>query len=173
MLLLEKLHWLKNLRKKANRFSYTLLLQRKLKQLEKPQKNSKKFSIYYKLNRYLMALFTKSIQKESNEKDGIRICIMRRIKPEFEFDIWIPSLSPSTELLKDYHDKKIDWETFEKKFTKENLNKKNKYLTIISDLVRKYDITLLCWEETPEMCHRRLVAEYIKNLHPEIILKHS
>lgn len=115
-----------------------------------------------------MALFTKSIQTPKENEDGIRICIMRRIKPEFEFDIWMPTLAPSTELLKEYHEKQIDWTEFEKRFAKEVLETKNNYLEIVSDMAKKQTITLLCWEETPEMCHRRLVAERIQKLNPSL-----
>ena len=63
-------------------------------------------------------LKTKSIQKRKTKSDGVRICIMRRVKPHFKYDIWMPTLSPSTELLKNYHEQKIDWEIYEKLFAK-------------------------------------------------------
>ncbi len=111
-------------------------------------------------------IYTKSIQEKAKKADGIRICIMRRIKPEFEFDIWMPVLAPSTKLLKEYHDKKINWNQFEEKFKKEVLTKQTKYLKILMDVAEKETITLLCWEETPEKCHRRLVAEKLKKMNP-------
>jgi uncharacterized protein YeaO (DUF488 family) len=114
---------------------------------------------------------TKSIQAKREESDDIRICIMRRIKPEFVFDIWMPHLSPSTELLKDYHDEKINWEGYEKLFTKEVLDTQTNYLSILLELSKKYTITLLCWEETPEKCHRRLVVEKLQAMDPTITIK--
>lgn len=110
---------------------------------------------------------TKSIQTHAEKKDGVRICIMRRIKPEFEFDIWMPTLAPSTELLQSYHEKIIDWKTYEKRFDKEVLSD-SKYLDLLEKLELNQTITLLCWEETPEKCHRRLVAEKLIKLHPQI-----
>lgn len=115
-------------------------------------------------------LLTKSIQSRISKKDGIRICIMRRIKPKFEFDIWIPTLAPSTELLKAYHEGEIDWKEYKKRFIKTILNKQQKYLDIILDILKKNTVTLLCWEETPERCHRRLTAERLKKLKPQISL---
>ncbi|MBI1982362.1 MAG: DUF488 family protein [Candidatus Levybacteria bacterium] len=113
---------------------------------------------------------TKSIQAKTNKQDGIRICIMRRIKPEFEFDIWMPALAPSTRLLKTYHEGKIEWKEYEKRFIKTVLSKQKKYLKIILDILKKNSVTLLCWEETPERCHRRLTAERLKKLNHRISL---
>jgi uncharacterized protein YeaO (DUF488 family) len=98
---------------------------------------------------------------------------MRRIKPEFEFDIWMPKLAPSTRLLKSYHDKKIDWKSFEKKFTKEVLDKQKEYVEIVVSIVKKYDVTILCWEKKGENCHRILITNRIKKLNPKIVIKHS
>lgn len=113
-------------------------------------------------------LKTKSIQKRTAKKDGIRICIMRRVKPHFKYDIWMPTLSPSTELLKDYHEEKVNWETYEKLFSKEVFEGNKEYIEIVGEMAQKHDITLLCWEETPQMCHRRLVAEEILRKFPKI-----
>lgn len=117
-----------------------------------------------------MTLSTKSIQAEPNKIDGIRICIMRRVKPESVFDIWIPALAPSTELLKEYHDGKINWGEYEKKYKSSVLDKQKKYIQIILDVIKKQDVTLLCWEKTPEKCHRRLLAERLKLMDPTLSL---
>jgi uncharacterized protein YeaO (DUF488 family) len=116
-------------------------------------------------------LFTKSIQDKKSKKDGIRICIMRRIRPEFEFDIWIPNLAPSTKLLKSYHDKRIDWKKFEANFVKEVLEGQRKYVEIIAQIADKADVTILCWEAKDENCHRFLVADRIKKINSKITLK--
>ena len=115
-----------------------------------------------------MIIKTKSVQAKNEKSDGIRICIMRRIRPEFVFDIWMPTLAPSTELLKSYHDRRIDWKKYERRFAKEVLNRNQKYLDIVLDISQKDILTLLCWEDTPEMCHRRLVAEHLKKINPLI-----
>ena len=119
-----------------------------------------------------MKLQTKSIQNKKTKKDGIRICIMRRIKPEFDFDIWIPVLSPSAKLLKSYQDKKINWEKFEDKFNKEVLTKQKEYLDIILQIAKKHTVTLLCWELKGENCHRLLVTRKLKEIVPGISVKH-
>lgn len=115
-------------------------------------------------------LATKSIQEPVSQVDGIRICIMRRIKPEFEFDMWMQPLSPSTELLKQYHDNEVSWDEFKQILTREMLEKQTKFLDIIANIAKTHDVTLLCWEETPEKCHRKLVAEWIVTKYPDLSL---
>ncbi|MFC1541579.1 DUF488 family protein [Candidatus Latescibacterota bacterium] len=71
-----------------------------------------------------------------------------------------PELAPTKEILDGYKKKQIDWNEYERHFKKllqqrepdkyfkpENLNQ----------------ACLLCSEIKPEHCHRRLVAEYLKN----------
>jgi len=106
-----------------------------------------------------MALFTKSIQAKPSKKDGIRICIMRRPDSWAVFDMWMPTLSPSHKLLDDAHAKIINWMGYEKRFKKEVLIKNKKYIELLCDMAKDRDITILCWEKTPEHCHRRLVAD--------------
>jgi uncharacterized protein YeaO (DUF488 family) len=112
-------------------------------------------------------LFTKSIQEKNDKSDGIRICIMRRIKPEFEFDIWMPNLAPSTNLLNEYHQEKIDWGGFEKRYIKE-MESQSKYLVIVKDIAKKNNTTILCWELEGENCHRLLVSQFLRNLDPDL-----
>ena len=71
----------------------------------------------------------------------------------------ITDLAPTKELLKDYQNKVIDW---------------NGYTVVFNNLLKQRHIAerfpveefdhccFLCTEDTPEMCHRRLVAEYLK-----------
>lgn len=115
-----------------------------------------------------MNLHTKSIQAEKEKKDGVRVCIMRRPASDAQWDIWIPHLAPSHELLNDYHEQKIDWMEYCVRFQDEVLDKEKEYMDIVIDMSKKRTVTLLCWEETPEMCHRRLVAEACKKLDPNL-----
>lgn len=78
--------------------------------------------------------------------------------------VHITDLAPTKELLKDYQDKKINW---------------NGYTTIFNRILEerriaeRYNVQdfdkscFLCTEETPETCHRRLVVEYFKKSNPE------
>lgn len=78
--------------------------------------------------------------------------------------VHITDLAPTKELLKDYQDKVIDW---------------NGYTVVFNNLLKQRHIAerfpveefdkccFLCTEDTPEMCHRRLVVEYLKSTNPD------
>lgn len=115
-----------------------------------------------------MALRTKSIQKPKAKNDGIRICIMRRPGPDANFDIWMPTLAPSHELLNAYHEGRVTWAIYEKRFMKEVISKNSKYIKLLCELSQKHDVTLLCWEDTPARCHRRLVTQACQRVNPHL-----
>lgn len=106
-------------------------------------------------------LYTKSIQAEKEENDGIRISIMR--KPRGDYDLLISSLAPSELLLQSYHDHKITWNEYEQAFLQEMNNNPDakRMLQFIIKILNFTDVTLLCWEEKPDQCHRRLISELI------------
>ncbi len=76
----------------------------------------------------------------------------------------IVDFAPTKELLSDYRAGKISWAGYEKIFNE---------LMIRRRINEKYKISnfdqccLLCSEERPENCHRRLVAEYLKQQDPD------
>jgi len=72
--------------------------------------------------------------------------------------IYEPLLCPEEGELKAYRNKEIDWDLYESQY-KQLLSKR--------DLLNKIDLShwgkrpvILCSEETPEFCHRRLAADY-------------
>lgn len=115
-----------------------------------------------------MALLTKSAQAPKASEDGVRICIMRRPGADLEWDIWMPTLAPSHELLNSYHEGKTSWLEYEERFENEVLRPNQEYIKIVCELAKKRDITLLCWEDTPDQCHRRLVVEACQKVDPEL-----
>lgn len=115
---------------------------------------------------------TKSIIKKSSKSDGIRVCVMRRIKPEYEFDLWLPVVSPSEKLLNQYViDQEITWEEFNPKFKKELL-KNSYFVTLLAAMAKNKTVTLLCYEEDHSTCHRSLITELIKEKYPDIKVEH-
>ncbi len=107
-----------------------------------------------------MNITTKSIYSKIGKSDGLRICIMRRIKPEYKFDIWIPRLSPPEKLLKEYViNKQIPWKDFTKKFEKQVLKKNKTLLLFLIKLSSYSKVTLLCQEKSAKYCHRSLVLK--------------
>ena len=71
----------------------------------------------------------------------------------------IIDFAPSKELLDQWHKQKVTWEEYVKVYTD---------LLKDRDVLRKYGVKsfdgscFLCSEDTPEQCHRRLLAEYFK-----------
>ena len=78
-------------------------------------------------------------------------------------------LAPTKELLSRYRDKIITWKDYEFEY----LN-----LLDIRKVIKKIDVELLhencllCSEHTPEKCHRRLLAEYLKHVRNDIEIIH-
>lgn len=130
-----------------------------------------------------MSLKTKSILAPIEETDGTRISVMNRhtlndgitpderIKQEFYHEHQT-ALAPSNKLIGDYYKRGLPWNEYEKRF-KEEIKKDEpfKILTEIASKALKEDITLLCIEESPEFCHRRLLAEECKECEPNLEIK--
>ena len=80
-----------------------------------------------------------------------------------------PEFAPTADILARYKDKKITWSEYEKMYC-ELLQKR--------DLLHNYNISkldricLLCTEKTALQCHRRLAAEYIAEILPDIEITH-
>ena len=63
-----------------------------------------------------------------------------------------------------------DWTGYEDAFNR--LLQERKPNRQARELLAKEAICLLCAEPTPDKCHRRLVAEYLRELAPNIEIKH-
>jgi uncharacterized protein (DUF488 family) len=83
--------------------------------------------------------------------------------------IHMPILAPTEDILKEYKKNKGSWDVYEKKFLA--LMKKRKIENNVSAEVLS-DGCLLCSEEKPHNCHRRLVAEYLKETWGNIEINH-
>lgn len=76
--------------------------------------------------------------------------------------IYDDNLTPTEELMSNYKKKIITWDEYEKTFN-EILDERNKDNQIINKYKNIIDgMCLLCSEPKADKCHRRLVAEYIK-----------
>lgn len=87
---------------------------------------------------------------------------MRRPGEDDDWDMWMPKLSPSHELLNKYKYENLSWNEMSRLFKKEVLQKQKFLISWIGKLAMEQTVTLLCWEETPDFCHRKLVAESCK-----------
>jgi len=80
-----------------------------------------------------------------------------------------PLLAPTKDILDGYKKKIFNWSEYEKRF-KDLLKARNAH-TLVSSL-ELHKACLLCSEPTPEKCHRRLVAEYLKTHLKNIKISH-
>jgi uncharacterized protein (DUF488 family) len=71
----------------------------------------------------------------------------------------VPLLAPTQEMLDTYKKKKGGWAKYEQEFSA-LLRKRKIEFVLKRELLA--DSCLLCSEDTPEHCHRRLVAEYLQ-----------
>ena len=83
--------------------------------------------------------------------------------------IHAPILAPTQEVLDSYKKHGSGWLSYETSFI--DLMKERHIETIWADRLRDSDC-LLCSEEKPVYCHRRLVAEYLANYRSDIKIRH-
>lgn len=72
--------------------------------------------------------------------------------------VHLPSLAPTKELLREYRSEIVDWDTYEARFL-ELMHDRRIEETTPKDTFG--DACLLCSEDQPHHCHRRLVVEYL------------
>jgi uncharacterized protein (DUF488 family) len=83
--------------------------------------------------------------------------------------LYLPQFAPSKEILDAYKKKIIDWSDYEHEF---NILIKERKIEKYTNLNILNNSCLLCSEETPNKCHRRLVAEYFRNCFGNIEIIH-
>jgi uncharacterized protein (DUF488 family) len=83
--------------------------------------------------------------------------------------VHIPLLAPTQEMLDTYRKAKGGWDDYEKQFL--DLMAQRRIETEVSKDVIDGGC-LLCSEETPERCHRRLVAEYLSKKWGDVQIEH-
>lgn len=83
--------------------------------------------------------------------------------------VHVPELAPTKELLDAYKKFKGDWSVYEKEFL-ELMERRRIEATLAKDLID--DGCLLCSEDKPHHCHRRLVAEYLQRRWPQVSVEH-
>ena len=120
-----------------------------------------------------MALLSKSIQDPVCVEDGIRVCIMRKPSVNTVWDIWMPVLAPSLNLLRSYNKGKIGWNEYVKQFYQEVIFDKQDHIRLLANMAQNNTITILCWEKLPNRCHRRLILEEVLRIRSslKIIIK--
>ena len=77
--------------------------------------------------------------------------------------------APTKELLSQYRKKEITWDDYEIEYL--NLLDLRKVAQKV-EIKQLHKNCLLCSEHTPEYCHRRLLAEYLKNVGYDLDIIH-
>jgi uncharacterized protein (DUF488 family) len=73
--------------------------------------------------------------------------------------VHLPVLAPTQDILDEYKKRNGDWQTYERGFLS-LMRQRRIEQTVSRDVLA--DSCLLCSEDKPHHCHRRLVAEYLK-----------
>lgn len=79
--------------------------------------------------------------------------------------------APTKDILDDYKKNKISWNDYEIKYNKLIALRKVEEI-FVNDTKRFNNVCLLCSEPTPQNCHRRLLAEYLKDKINNSNIKH-
>ena len=83
--------------------------------------------------------------------------------------VHVPELAPTQEILDAYKKQNGDWDLYERQFL-DLIKKRHIEETTSRELLDGG--CLLCSEEKPQHCHRRLVAEYLKEKWGDIEVEH-
>lgn len=83
--------------------------------------------------------------------------------------VHVPELAPTQDILDEYKKNKGDWGVYEQKFL-ELMRKREIEKKIDPAMIA--DGCLLCSEDKPHHCHRRLVAEYLNSHWGDVEVSH-
>lgn len=131
-----------------------------------------------------MALFTKCILRMKDISDGRRFSVMSRhtlndgVTPDQRitqdsFEKHYPELAPSPKLIGDYYKRDLSWDEFAVRFYEQIKDASTQaILKELALMSLSENVTLLCIEDTPHYCHRRLLTEECLRLVPSIVVEH-
>lgn len=120
-----------------------------------------------------MAIKIVRLGRPRERDEGLRLGTVRRPprgvpKDEFAsrdfYDVWLPNLSPSMELLKEAKTAEDDkaWLSFKRKFrTEMNSSEASKILDLLAALSHQTNMSLGCYCEDEAHCHRSVLRELL------------
>ena len=100
------------------------------------------------------------------KKDDVKYFLKTICNIEY---IHMPELAPTEDILEAFKKNKGDWAIYERDFI-DLITKRKIEAKLSRELFN--DACLLCSEEKPLQCHRRLVAEYLKDKWNDVEIKH-
>ena len=125
-------------------------------------------------------LKTGCILNARTASDGLRISVMSRHTlsdgrapdiriPLSDLDDHWPLLGPSPRLIGDYYKRQLPWSDFEKRYLLQLQRAESQELLVkVISLASESTIMLLCIEEEPTCCHRRLLAQMCQKIDPSL-----
>lgn len=100
------------------------------------------------------------------KKDDLKFFLREIARMDY---VHLPELAPTQEMLDRYKKKKGDWLHYEREFLK-LIGARAIEKTVPKEILS--DACLLCSEDSPHHCHRRLVAEYLKERWGDVEIVH-
>ncbi len=82
----------------------------------------------------------------------------------------VPELAPDADMLKTYRARSISWDEYKDAYLE--LIRTRRVEQILSAPNEQSVIALLCSEDTPGQCHRRLAAEYLQQHWKDVVVRH-
>ncbi|PWU23003.1 hypothetical protein C5B42_04320 [Candidatus Cerribacteria bacterium 'Amazon FNV 2010 28 9'] len=124
-------------------------------------------------------LKTKSIHAAIEPTDGRRISVMSRhtlndgktpdpLITSACFDVWMRELAPPQKLIGAYYKRGLSWTDFEQQYLTFLREAAFLHVNALIQRALLQTVTLLCVEDTPTYCHRRLLAEECKRREKEL-----
>jgi uncharacterized protein YeaO (DUF488 family) len=113
--------------------------------------------------------------------EGLRVGTVRRPprgvpKAEFAkldyYDVWLPNLAPSTELVAFAHQSrdKRSWKTFERKYRAEmNKPEAARVIDLLAALSHQTNFSVGCYCENEERCHRSILKKLLAERGAELV----
>jgi uncharacterized protein YeaO (DUF488 family) len=101
-----------------------------------------------------------------SKRDDLKFFTKELLGAEY---IHLPLLAPTQELLDEYKKEKRGWELYEKKF-RALISEREIEKQLDPELIEGG--CLLCSEDKPHQCHRRIVAEYLKEKWGDVEVVH-
>ncbi|HET8815462.1 MAG TPA: DUF488 domain-containing protein [Solirubrobacterales bacterium] len=102
------------------------------------------------------------------KRDDLAYFLRELVGAEYEH---APLLAPTQDILDDFKKKReMPWEEYEERFLRLLREREVEKRLSPEDFSRR--TVLLCSENTPEHCHRRLVAEYLRQHWGEVEIVH-
>lgn len=114
-------------------------------------------------------LYTTYLSKMKDLPEGIVKAIIMRMPPMSIQDIpgtvHVPQLSPKLDVLKAYKANN-DFNAFTEKFNEQMYSDPEtvEYLNMLMEALEQNEVAIICCEKDANVCHRRLIAEYLKSL---------